>query len=76
MQINTEQILSRFKVIPPKSLFPLEKEDFIKWLPKMKCPICHRRLYWNWEGTKAFCRSKKKDKFFITAEKLEKFIPT
>ena len=74
MQINTEQILSRFKVIPPKSLFPLEKEDFIKWLPKMRCPICHRRLYWTLDGRIARCKSKEEDKFFITAETLDKFL--
>ena len=66
--------LSKFRVFNNNSLFPLEKEDFIKWLPQMKCPICHRRLYWNLSGDKAFCKSKKRDKFFITAEKLDKFL--
>ena len=73
MDIDIEQILSRFKVIPSKSLFPLKKEDFIEWLPKFRCPVCHRRLYWNLQGDKAFCKSKKKDGFFVRAEVLKKY---
>ena len=72
MNIDTEEYLSRFKVF--KNSYPLEREDFIKWLPQMKCPICHRRLYWTLDGRIARCKSKKEDKFFITAETLEKFI--
>ena len=72
MDINVEKIMSRFKVF--KNSHPLEKEDFLRWLPQMKCPICHRRLYWNLGGDKAFCKSRVKDKFFITSKSLEKFL--
>lgn len=66
--------LTKFKITPPKSLFPLEKADFKKWLPLMLCPICQKRLYWNSLKTIARCKSKKsKDRFFIKSETLKKY---
>lgn len=66
--------LLNIKVIPTKSLFPLERKDFINWLPKMLCPICQKKLYWNSKKTIARCKSKiSNDKFVITAKALEKY---
>ena len=74
MELNNlkiEEMMSRFKVIPPKSLFPLEREDFKRWLPS-KCPICFHKLYIDRKGN-GRCKSKIKDKFFITKSALLKY---
>ena len=62
--------LSRFIVDPNL----ISREDLLEWIPQFKCPRCHRRLYWTLDGRIARCKSKKEDKFFITAETLDKFL--
>ena len=69
----TEDYLSRFRIFKSKSLFEPTREEFIRWLSQEKCPLCYRKLYWNQERTKAFCKSKMKDRFFISAEAMKKF---
>lgn len=62
MEINIEEYLKRFKIYYDKSLFPPNFENLSKGL----CPVCNRKLYWTRDLSKAFCKSKVKDKFFIT----------
>lgn len=52
----------KFKVYNTPSLF---SPDF-NLLKEMRCPICTRKLYWNKNKSKAFCKSKVKDRFFIS----------
>lgn len=66
----SEDYLSRFRVFNPKTLFPPTPEEFVLDISKNKCPICKRKLYLNREKTKAFCRSKVRDKFFINSKRL------
>lgn len=66
LNLNIEQYLSRFKIYKETSLFPLTMEEKIRWIKQEKCPICQRRIYWNADGTKGFCKSKFKDRFFIS----------
>ena len=66
----TQYNLDRFKVFQPKTLFPLTAEEFVKWLSQNKCPLCQHKLYLNRQKTKAFCKSKFKDKFFISSQRL------
>ena len=65
--------LKRFRVFKSKSLFEPSREELIRWLSQERCPLCYRKLYWNRDQTKAFCKSKFKDKFFITKEAMKKY---
>ncbi len=58
--------LKRFKVFNPSSLFTPDGWDIKYWVSQSRCPLCQRKLYWNLNRTKAFCKSKYRDKFFIT----------
>lgn len=69
LNIDLTEYLKKFKVRYPTSLF---EPDF-RFLQEFRCPICYRRLYWNYEKTIARCKSVKKDKFFIRKETLVKF---
>lgn len=60
--LSIDSYLERFRVFNPQTLFPPNFEN----LKENLCPICNRKLYWNREQSKAFCKSKQKDKFFIT----------
>lgn len=68
LNIQLEDYLKRFRVFHSTSLFP---PDF-NLLKQMKCPICARKLYFNRDQSKAFCKSKQKDKFFITRNTLSR----
>ncbi len=70
MDINID--LSKFKVTPPTSLFEPTAWEKKYWIMKQRCPLCFRKLYWNRENTKAFCKSKFKDRFFITKAAFDK----
>jgi hypothetical protein len=64
---NIEEYMKKFRVFDKQvTLFP---PDF-KNLQKNKCPICGRKLYITADKKKAFCKSKLKDRFFITTQRL------
>lgn len=63
---TTEDYLKKFKVFNPQTLFPPNFE----MLQKFRCPVCSRKLYWRVDKKIAYCKSKVKDKFFITQHKL------
>lgn len=68
MELNTttEEFLKRFRVFNPQTLFG---PDF-EMLRKFRCPVCSRKLYWRADKKIAFCKSKMRDKFFITQHRL------
>jgi len=68
-----ENYLSRFKVHTPKSLFEPTAWDLTFWLTKGKCPYCQHKLYIDRKGN-GRCKSKRRDKYFITVQKLKKYI--
>lgn len=68
MNINIEEYLKNLKINYPKSLF----EPNFNLLNQSRCPICTRKLYWNLDRTIARCKSKQKDRFFITREKFDR----
>ena len=72
-QFITEDYLKRFRVFKPASLFEPDAWDLTYWLKQMRCPLCQRKLYWNRNKDKAFCKSKFKDKFFVTKQTFDKF---
>jgi hypothetical protein len=67
----TEDILKKFKVFNPVTLFPPTPAELIIYLKKGKCPICLHKLYIDRKGNG---RCKQADKFFIKAETLKKYI--
>lgn len=71
----TEDILKRFKVFNPSTLFPPTPEELKKYLKEGRCPLCYRKLYWQRDGKIARCKSKAKDKFFIKRETYLKLSP-
>jgi len=62
----TEDYLSRFRRFKDSSLF---EPDF-SMLKKFRCPVCSRKLYWKADKSMAYCKSKFKDKFFISQKRL------
>lgn len=76
MELNNlkiEEMMSRFKVYQQKTLFPLTAWEIYYWLHQFKCPLCQKKLYWNRDKKIARCKSKKKDSFIITREKLKEY---
>jgi len=69
LNIDKTEYLKRFKVRYPKSFFP----DF-GMLKEGRCPICFMKLHWQVDGKKARCKSKRRDKFFISKEAFNRFI--
>lgn len=70
----SEDYLKKFKVFKSASLFEPTAWDITYWLKQMRCPICQRKLYWNLNKTKAFCKSKFKDKYFIDGKLLTQYL--
>lgn len=62
----SDKYLERFRVFNAKTLFPPNFE----LLQKNLCPICGRKLYLTRNKKIAYCKSKKKDKFIITSQRL------
>jgi hypothetical protein len=69
MELNIQQILSRFKVYTPSTLF----EPDYSLLKEKRCILCGNKLRNLRNGTRAICTSKKHRKpFTIGMEQLNK----
>ena len=69
MELNKEQILSRFTVYKADALFDID----YSLLKERRCPLCFNKLRILRNGTRAFCASKKHRKpFTISTEQLNK----
>lgn len=68
MEINKQEILSRFKVYKSDSLFDLD----YTLLRERRCPICFNKLRMLRNGKRAICASKKHKVFTIGTEQLKK----
>lgn len=65
--------MKRFKVVQAHSLFEPSKEDIVNALKKKLCPLCGRKLYPSRDGLIYRCKSKRRDKFIVRAEVLNKY---
>lgn len=65
--------LKKYKVHTQTTLFPLEPKDISIALKQKLCPKCNRRLYTDRKGN-GRCKSVKCGTFFITKEKLDKYL--
>lgn len=73
MEINTQEILKRFKVFDSPNLFDLEKDEMFALLKQNRCLWCGNKLRFMQNGKMAFCKSvKHKKRFIISIEKLNK----
>lgn len=73
LNIPIEQYLKRFKVINPVTLFEPTKDDMVNALLQKRCPLCGTKLYQSRDGKKWFCKSMRRDKYFIRDEVLRKY---
>ena len=73
MELNTQDILSRFKVYESNTLFDLEKDEMFRLLKDNRCLKCGNKLKFMRNGKLAYCQSvKHKKSFIINIEKLRK----
>ena len=73
MELNKQDILSRFKVVESDTLFDLEKDEMFRILKAERCLKCGNKLKFMRNGKLAFCRSvKHKKSFIISVVKLNK----
>ena len=69
MELNKEQILSRFTVYKADTLFDID----YSLLKERRCPLCFNKLRILRNGSRAICTSKKHPKAFtIKMEQLNK----
>ena len=68
----TNKYLERFKIDP--NVFQGTQQKFISALKDFRCPLCKCRLKWFSDGSGAYCKSKKNDKFYITDKTISKYV--
>ena len=73
MEINTQDILNRFKVIESDMLFDVGQFEMYAILKENRCLKCGNKLKFLTNGKLAICSSKKHKKpFVISVAKLNK----